>query len=126
MLRTHYLAGLITGGSRGLGKDMALSRLDSGLLRDYVTTWRPDPQSNKRRPRLGKVIAATATISDPDRQLRVLYQRDALRFPCPGPRFGKSLLMIIEEKIILQRVTLHIAPPKTPGRAQRCAGSRTG
>ena len=43
-----------------------------------------------RRPRLAKVIAATATISDPDRQLRVLYQREPLRFPCPGPSIYES------------------------------------
>ncbi len=43
-----------------------------------------------RRPRLAKVIAATATISDPDRQLRVLYQREPLRFPCPGPDLYQS------------------------------------
>jgi hypothetical protein len=67
-----------------------LIRLGEGLLRDNVATWRPDPQSDARRPRLAKVIAATATISDPDRQLRVLYQRDPLRFPCPGPGIYES------------------------------------
>jgi hypothetical protein len=67
-----------------------LTRLGTGLLRDYVATWRPDPQSDERRPRLAKVIAATATISDPDRQLRVLYQREPLRFPCPGPGIYES------------------------------------
>src|SRR5690606_7005741 len=36
-------------------------------------------------PRLPKVIAATATISNPARQLEVLYQRTPLRFPSPGP-----------------------------------------
>ncbi|CVI59710.1 DEAD/DEAH box helicase family protein [Agrobacterium leguminum] len=36
-------------------------------------------------PRLPKIVAATATISDPDRQLKVLYQRKPLRFPYPGP-----------------------------------------
>lgn len=67
-----------------------LIRLGTGLLKDYVATWRPDPQSDERRPRLAKVIAATATISDPDRQLRVLYQREPLRFPCPGPNIYES------------------------------------
>jgi hypothetical protein len=67
-----------------------LTRLGSGLLRDCVAMWRPDPQSDERRPRLAKVIAATATISDPDRQLRVLYQREPLRFPCPGPNIYES------------------------------------
>lgn len=36
-------------------------------------------------PRMPKVIAATATISSPDRQLEALYQRKPLRFPYPGP-----------------------------------------
>jgi hypothetical protein len=35
-------------------------------------------------PRMPKVIAATATISNPERQLEVLYQRRPLRFPYPG------------------------------------------
>ncbi|WP_442583863.1 DEAD/DEAH box helicase [Mesorhizobium sp. ASY16-5R] len=64
--------------------------LGSGVLRDLVVTWRPDPGSQDRRPRLAKVIAATATISDPDRQLRVLYQRESLRFPCPGQDLYES------------------------------------
>lgn len=36
-------------------------------------------------PRMPKVIAATATISAPERQLETLYQRLPLRFPYPGP-----------------------------------------
>jgi hypothetical protein len=67
-----------------------LTRLGSGILKEHVATWRPDSQSDARRPRLAKVIAATATISDPDRQLRVLYQREPLRFPCPGPGIYES------------------------------------
>ncbi|MER9254560.1 hypothetical protein NKI59_22640 [Mesorhizobium sp. M0598] len=35
--------------------------------------------------RMPKVIAATATISAPERQLETLYQRIPLRFPYPGP-----------------------------------------
>jgi hypothetical protein len=41
-------------------------------------------------PRMPKVIAATATISNPERQLNVLYQRAALRFPCPGSDIYRS------------------------------------
>ena len=44
--------------------------------------WQGDDWGRARMP---KVIAATATISDPDRQIEVLYQRRALRFPYPGP-----------------------------------------
>lgn len=36
-------------------------------------------------PRMPRIIAASATVSEPDRQLEVLYQRTALQFPCPGP-----------------------------------------
>ena len=35
-------------------------------------------------PRMPKIIAATATISAPERQLETLYQRVPLRFPYPG------------------------------------------
>ena len=43
-----------------------------------------------RAPRLPKMIAATATISDPDRQLSTLYQRRPLRYPYPGPDIDRS------------------------------------
>lgn len=51
------------------GDDLGVSRIrgDSGL------------------PRMPKIIAATATISSPDRQLEALYQRKPIRFPYPGP-----------------------------------------
>lgn len=41
-------------------------------------------------PRMPKVIAATATISNPERQLEVLYQRQPLRFPYPGSDLYRS------------------------------------
>lgn len=67
-----------------------LVRLGKGVLREYVAKW-PSTQTNgELHLRLAKVIAATATISDPDRQLRVLYQREPLRFPCPGPNLYES------------------------------------
>lgn len=40
--------------------------------------------------RLPKVIAATATISDPVRQMEALYQRGVERFPQPGPELHHS------------------------------------
>lgn len=66
------------------------NQLGSGILKDLVTTWRDKEAGGPSQPRLAKVIAATATISDPDRQLRVLYQREPLRFPCPGPNLYES------------------------------------
>ncbi|WP_141619036.1 DEAD/DEAH box helicase family protein [Myxococcus sp. AB036A] len=40
--------------------------------------------------RMPKVIAATATVSDPRRQLETIYQRRALLFPRPGPDIYSS------------------------------------
>lgn len=40
--------------------------------------------------RLPKVIAATATISHPERQVNVLYQRNHRNFPHPGPNLYES------------------------------------
>jgi hypothetical protein len=37
-----------------------------------------------------KVIAATATVANPDRQMDVLYQRHPLRFPYPGSDLYRS------------------------------------
>src|SRR3546814_9647170 len=59
------------------------------------------------RPRLAKVIAATATISDPDRQLRVLYQRESLRFPCPGPGLYESFYSAPREPLRPERSEEH-------------------
>ncbi|TAV81579.1 DEAD/DEAH box helicase family protein [Rhizobium leguminosarum] len=46
--------------------------------------------SGGNSPRLPKMIAATATISDPDRQLKTLYQRRPMRYPYPGPDIYRS------------------------------------
>lgn len=42
------------------------------------------------RPRSPKVIAATATVAEPVRQLAAIYQRSPLRFPYPGPDLYES------------------------------------
>ena len=88
-----------------------LTRLGSGVLKDYVATWSPDPQADVRRPRLGKIIAATATISDPDRQLRVLYQREPLRFPCPGPGIYESFYAMPRVPLSAERLQLAMQAP---------------
>lgn len=54
----------------------------AGADLQLARAWQGDDWGGARMP---KVIAATATISDPDRQIEVLYQRRALRFPYPGP-----------------------------------------
>ena len=40
--------------------------------------------------RMPKIIAATATVSDPARQTEVLYQRECQQFPRPGPDLYES------------------------------------
>ncbi len=91
--------------------ETTLERLLTGLaatvLRGRVSMW--NDREAGTRPRLAKVIAATATISDPDRQLRVLYQREPLRFPCPGPNLYESFY----------------SAPRSPRRPDRLAYAET-
>lgn len=54
----------------------------------HVARWPSGPQ--KGQPRSPKVIAATATVAEPVRQLAALYQRSPLRFPYPGPDLYES------------------------------------
>ncbi|MFE8100893.1 DEAD/DEAH box helicase [Brenneria goodwinii] len=42
------------------------------------------------RPRLPKIIAASATVSEPSRQIENLYQRRVTQFPMPGPTLYSS------------------------------------
>lgn len=77
-------------------------RLGAGALGAHCAQWREQGDASAR-PRLAKVIAATATISDPDRQLRVLYQRESLRFPCPGPGLYESFYSAPREPLRPER-----------------------
>ncbi|MCW8916516.1 MAG: helicase-related protein, partial [Magnetovibrio sp.] len=62
------------------------------------------PGASKNSPiRLSKIIAATATVSDPNRQTEVLYQRNSVQFPHPGPDIYESFY----------------AQPKTPDDTKR-------
>jgi len=47
-----------------------------------------DPHTSTRRK--VKVIAASATVSDPRRQMENIYQRDTVQFPHPGPELYHS------------------------------------
>lgn len=95
-----------------------LTRLGNGLLKDVVAAWQPDGSAANRRPRMAKVIAATATISDPDRQLRVLYQREPLRFPCPGPNLYESFYAMPRVPLSAdrRRLSLQVAAHLRPER----------
>jgi hypothetical protein len=53
--------------------------LGSRLARNEENIW--------RRP---KVIAASATVSNPERQIENLYQRELIQFPHPGPNLYRS------------------------------------
>jgi len=85
--------------------ESVLLRLGESQLQNNISKWNAAGDGSRQQPRLAKVIAATATISDPDRQLRVLYQREPLRFPCPGPNLYESFY----------------AAPRTPLRPERIA-----
>lgn len=82
--------------------EQILLRLGATRLSISVAQW--TPAGGASMPRLAKVIAATATISDPDRQLRVLYQREPLRFPCPGPSLYESFYSAPREPLRPERI----------------------
>ncbi|MCC2610852.1 DEAD/DEAH box helicase family protein [Neorhizobium petrolearium] len=78
-------------------------------------------EDGQRVPRLPKIIAATATISDPERQIKTLYQRKPLRYPYPGPDIYRSFFSEPEQapRLNSERSTLsltmphHLAPEAT-------------
>ncbi len=92
--------------------ESVLLQLGNGNLKDYVVRWAAPGSGTGGRPRLAKVIAATATISDPDRQLQVLYQREPLRFPCPGPNLYESFYASPREPLRPERVTFGESLPE--------------
>lgn len=77
-----------------------------------------DRRSELRTP---KIIAATATISNPERQLEVLYQRTPLRFPYPGSDIYRSFFAAPAPapetnvaRVALERdLPVHQAPERT-------------
>jgi len=75
--------------------DAMLERLSS-CMRGTIAT---DDEGNRRR---AKVIAASATVSDPERQLEHLYQRKipALQFPVPGPDIYRSFYAGPQEPLL--------------------------
>lgn len=56
-----------------------------------------------QEPRLPKVIAASATVSDPARQMEELYQRAVVQFPLPGPDLYTSFYAEPERSDIDER-----------------------
>ena len=80
--------------------------------------WTVDGWGKARMP---KIVAATATISAPERQLETLYQRRPLRFPYPGPNIYHSFFTEPapppsgnEERMACARaLPIHLAPEAT-------------
>src|SRR5690606_13796772 len=66
-----------------------------GRWMEGIVATTPDRTQRRR----AKVIAASATVSDPERQLEHLYQRHvpALQFPHPGPNLHRSFYAQPEE-----------------------------
>ncbi len=69
-----------------------------------IATWL---DNGRRMPRLPRLIMATATVSNPERQLETLYQRRPRLFPSPGHDIWRSFFA-------------EPAPPP-PGNPQRAA-----
>lgn len=69
--------------------ESGLDAIFSELTKVQRHTVAEDPQGQRRR---AKVIAASATVADPERQLEHLYQRHipATQFPHPGPDIYNS------------------------------------
>ncbi|MCG7519488.1 DEAD/DEAH box helicase family protein [Ruegeria sp. Ofav3-42] len=64
-------------------------RQNEELFGDRVVRGIADHQGH-RSIRMPKIIAATATVSDPARQTEILYQRQCQQFPRPGPDLYES------------------------------------
>lgn len=69
--------------------ESTLDAIFAHLAKPLIELIAADPQGRRRR---AKVIAASATVSDPERQLEHLYQRSipATQFPEPGPSLYES------------------------------------
>ena len=61
--------------------EQILTRLGKQTRLNNLVARKPGSQE----PRLPKVIAASATVSEPERQMEELYQRAVIQFPLPGP-----------------------------------------
>lgn len=68
------------------------------------------------RPRTPKIIAATATVSGPERQLNVLYQRRPFQFPSPGEDLYNSFYAVPAKAPLGNEVrskAQHLGPEQT-------------
>lgn len=77
-----------------------------------------DESGTRRR---AKVIAASATVADPERQLEHLYQRSipAMQFPQPGPTLYESFYAKPEEAAASETARRAITDPEVSSRQAR-------
>lgn len=103
--------------------DAVLTHLSHSLT-DIIAK---DPAGRRRR---AKVIAASATVSEPERQLEHLYQREipASQFPHPGPSLYESFYAVPEEPDASEVERLKLAEPEQRARQARiyCAFMTNG
>jgi hypothetical protein len=76
--------------------ESTLDAVFAHLSRSLTDIVAKDPSGRRRR---AKVIAASATVSEPERQLEHLYQREipASQFPHPGPSLYESFYAVPED-----------------------------
>ncbi|MGD1039000.1 MAG: helicase-related protein [Roseiarcus sp.] len=94
-----------------------IARIAGDELR-VARKWAGDDWGDARMP---KVVAATSTISNPERQLETLYQRYPLQFPYPGPDIYHSFFaepaappsQNAERSQLARELPLHLAPEAT-------------
>lgn len=88
------------------------------LSRALTSIVAKDPMGRRRR---AKVIAASATVSEPQRQLEHLYQREvpAVQFPYPGPTLYDSFYASPEEPDPAETTRLEITEPELRARQAR-------
>jgi hypothetical protein len=97
--------------------EAALDQL-APLLKDQICR---DPLNGRRR-RI-KVVAASATVREPQRQMRNLYQRDStIQFPYPGPDMYRSFYAEPKLPKATERNAARLALPDIE---QRAHGART-
>lgn len=76
--------------------ESSLDAVFERLSRPLAALVATDPSGERRR---AKVVAASATVSEPERQLEHLYQRKvpAMQFPYPGPSLYESFYAAPQE-----------------------------
>lgn len=70
------------------------------------------------RPRRAKVIAASATVQGPERQVEMLYQRQVAMFPRPGPDLYESFFARLQPPHVADAARAELGNPeeRTPTR----------